>query len=104
MLSENPDRILRIMELAAQASVGNEEAWGRLVHDELDGELLLELATAAVKRIVLDSTLRGLSVLHARGNYETYGSATNPCCMTCSHSEGWPCRTRIEIDRALGTT
>ena len=48
-----------------------------------------------------EATLHALRLLHGPGNYETASRAVNPCCMVCARSEGWPCRTRREIDRVL---
>ena len=46
-----------------------------------------------------ETKLHALRLLHSKGNYETIYSAVNLCCMVCKRSEGWPCRTRQEIDR-----
>lgn len=40
-----------------------------------------------------EKKLHALWLLHSPSRFD------NPCCMVCSHSEGWPCRTRQEIDR-----
>lgn len=48
---------------------------------------------------VAEMKLYAIRLLHSPGTYENSERAGIPCCMVCGRSEGWPCRTRQEIDR-----